>query len=143
MPSRFAFALVGALAVAVLSASAQALHDPDSVVVAGLQIAKTVDGGRYAEVWESASSAMKKLSTKAAFVDMLTKSRQALGGGPTGRIWIEVSRREFSGTPELPAGTYANVSYHTTFSNGKTARELVSFRLDEDKNWRLAGYAID
>ena len=143
MPRRFTLVLAGALAIAVLSASAQALHNPDSVVVAGLQIAKTVDGGRYAEVWESASSVMKKLSTKAAFVDMLTKSRQALGGAATGRIWIEVSRREFSGTPELPAGTYSNVSYHTTFSNGKTARELVSFRLDEDKNWRLAGYVID
>ena len=59
------------------------------------------------------------------------------------RVWIDVSRREFSGTPALPAGVYVNVGYQTTFANGKTARELVSFRLDEDKSWRVTGYVLN
>ena len=44
--------------------------------------------------------------------------------------------------PELPAGAYVNVEYVTTFVTGKTARELVSCRFDEDTQWRVTGYFL-
>ena len=47
-----------------------------------------------------------------------------------------------TGTPTLPAGVYINVEYETRFATGPAVTELVSFRLDEDKTWRLSGYAL-
>jgi hypothetical protein len=65
MPRRIDFLLAGALAFAIPTATAQALHDPDSVVLAGLQVTETVDDGHHAAIWEAASPAMKRLSIDA------------------------------------------------------------------------------
>jgi hypothetical protein len=35
------------------------------------------------------------------------------------------------------------VTYRTTLANHKVVRELVSFRLDEDKTWRVVGYVAN
>ena len=147
MPRPFTLLFAGMLAVATGVAAAQApvqLFDPNSIVIAGLQVAKQIDEGRQADVWEAASPVMKKLSPKAQFIDLVAKSRQSLGvAATTERVWLDVSRRESAGTPELPTGLYVNVAYRITFKGGKSARELVSFRLDEDKVWRVVGYVAN
>ena len=44
---------------------------------------------------------------------------------------------------QVPEGLYINVSFPTRFAKApQPVRELVSFRLDEDKTWRLAGYSL-
>jgi len=40
-------------------------------------------------------------------------------------------------------GRYASVDLVTTFAGNRQAHELVSFRLDEDEQWRFAGYVIE
>lgn len=132
----------GLLATAGALASAQSL-DPNSVVNAGVQVTKMIDESRYAEVWDGASAVMKKTVAKETFVGSIGKTRQALGAAATRRVWTEVSRRESTGTPELPAGAYMNVAYRTTLANNKVVRELVSFRLDDDKTWRVVGYVAN
>jgi hypothetical protein len=43
----------------------------------------------------------------------------------------------------VPEGLYINVSFPTRFANSaQPVRELVSFRFDEDRIWRLAGYSV-
>ncbi len=138
------FLLAGALGGAWALASAQAL-DPNSVVNAGVQATRMFDEGRYAEMWDGASPAMKKVTAKAQFVDAIGKARRTAGAtAPAERVWIDVSRRDEAGTEQLPAGIYMNVTYRTVFAKGKVvARELVSFRLDEDKTWRFSGYVLN
>jgi hypothetical protein len=133
--------LAGLLSTTTAWMSAQEL-DPNSVVNAAAQVVKMVDDGRLVDVWEGGSAVMKKVAAKTTFVAAVGKAREPFAGGAARRVWIDVSRRDSPGTPELPVGAYMNVGYVTTFANGRTARELVSFRLDDDQKWRVAGYVI-
>ena len=143
MPRIFKLMVAGLMAFATAFASAQSL-DPNSAVNAGAQLTKMIDEGRYAEVWEGASVVMKKAAEKGRFVESVAKARAEVGAvTATNRFWVDVSRRDENGTAQLPSGVYVNVQYRTTFANGKTARELVSFRLDDDKIWRFTGYVIN
>ena len=55
----------------------------------------------------------------------------------------EVSRSLFRAGQQVPEGLYINVRSATTFaSNAQPVRELVSFRLDEDRVWRVSGYSL-
>lgn len=40
------------------------------------------------------------------------------------------------------AGNYISVRFATRFSGGGTVAELVTFRLEDNGTWRVAGYAI-
>ena len=40
------------------------------------------------------------------------------------------------------AGNYISVRFATRFSGGRTVAELVTFRLEDNGTWRVAGYAI-
>ncbi len=135
-------AIMAALALASLSsiAAAQAI-DPNTIVGAGLQAAQMIDAGKVADIWDGASPIAQKQVPKPQFVQAVTTARQALGPAKD-RSWWSITRSTSTGTPELPAGAYVNVEYVTTFVNGKTARELVSFRFDEDKQWRVTGYFL-
>jgi hypothetical protein len=43
----------------------------------------------------------------------------------------------------MPVGRYANIAFASKFANAKQpARELVSFHLESDKTWRVAGYTL-
>jgi hypothetical protein len=43
----------------------------------------------------------------------------------------------------VPAGLYININYATRFAKTqKPVRELISFHLDSDKVWRVAGYTL-
>jgi hypothetical protein len=54
-----------------------------------------------------------------------------------------VSRSQFPAGAKVPQGLYLNVAVPTTFATSQTpVRELVSFRLDEDKTWRVSGYSL-
>lgn len=128
------------LCCAAALASAQGA-DPTTVVNAGTQVAEMIDTGRAAEVWDGASAAAKKLVAKEKFVQTVDATRQPLGSVQS-RAWVTVARHESPGTPQLPAGNYVNIEYLTSFSGGRSATELVSFRLDDDNTWRFTGYFI-
>src|SRR3546814_14692441 len=54
-----------------------------------------------------------------------------------------VSRSQFPAGAQVPEGFYLNVAVPTTFAESEQpVRELVSFRLDEDKVWRVSGYSL-
>ena len=40
------------------------------------------------------------------------------------------------------ASNYISVRFATRFSGGRTVAELVTFRLEDNGTWRVAGYAI-
>lgn len=109
---------------------------------AALQVMQLVDANRIGEVWDGASAAMKRLVTRDDFIKQITIDRNRLGAVST-RAAPEVTRSMFEAGQQVPQGLYINVRTATKFANQQQpVRELVSFRLDEDKVWRVSGYSL-
>ena len=109
---------------------------------AALQVLQMVDGNRIGEVWDGASAAMKQMVSRDEFIKQVTIDRNRLGA-VSSRSAPEVSRSLFRAGQQVPEGLYINVRSATTFaSNAQPVRELVSFRLDEDRVWRVSGYSL-
>lgn len=109
---------------------------------AAQRIMQMVDGNRIGEVWDSASVAMKGLVSRAEFVKQVAADRAKVGK-VTSRGKATVSRSQFAAGEKVPQGLYLNVAVPTKFANmQQPVRELVSFRLDQDKVWRVSGYSL-
>ena len=109
---------------------------------AALQVMQMVDANQIGDIWDNASATMKRLVSRDDFVKQITIDRNRLGtvssrGNPA------VSRSQFPAGAQVPEGFYLNVAVPTRFSKSEQpVRELVSFRLDEDKTWRVSGYSL-
>lgn len=112
------------------------------IVAAARQVLSLVDGGRMDEVWEGASPAMKRAVPKGEFVRQLALDRRRLGV-VVSRAEPAVGRERYAAGSRVPQGAYLNVAFPTRFARADVAiRELVSFRLDEDRVWRVSGYSV-
>jgi hypothetical protein len=143
-PARPAPTAPAAPARPALSPAQQAqLQKQDAeMAAAGLQVAQLVDTNRAAEAWKGASAVARKSVTEQAFVNQLSADRKRLGA-LTSRGQPVVTRVKYGPGATVPEGLYINVSFPTRFANSaQPVRELVSFRLDEDRVWRLAGYSV-
>ncbi|TWI01001.1 uncharacterized protein DUF4019 [Luteimonas cucumeris] len=121
--------------------AALAKQDADTTKAAA-QVIQMVDANRIGEVWDGASATMKKLVSKDEFIKQVTIDRNRLGA-PASRGQAVVSRSQFEAGGQVPAGLYINVGFPTKFAKtAQPVRELVSFRLDEDKVWRVSGYSL-
>lgn len=119
----------------------QAAQDAQ-IVEAARQVLALVDQGRTAEVWEGASPAMKRAVPQAEFVRQLALDRRRLGA-VVSRAEPVVGRERYAAGGRVPQGAYLNVAFATRFGASPGAiRELVSFRLDEDRVWRVSGYSV-
>lgn len=109
---------------------------------AARQVAALVDARRTGEVWEGASRVVSAHLSRQAFVTGVERDRQRLGP-LVSRGQASVSRVQFGEGAVVPAGLYLNVSFASRFSHSaQPVRELVSFRLDEDRVWRVSGYSV-
>lgn len=116
------------------------LADPGRMTATATAFIRTIDAGRTVELWDSASIVTRNSVARQAFADAVAKARTPLGA-VVGRDWFAVSRRS-GGQNGLPAGNYVSVEFVTVFAGNRLARELVSFRLDEDGVWRFTGYTL-
>ncbi|WP_426702304.1 DUF4019 domain-containing protein [Rhodanobacter sp. Col0626] len=106
-----------------------------------LRIAQMVDQGQIGSVWDQASSVTKQTSKRADFVQQIGADRTKLGAPGTRKL-AAITRTQSKGGP-VPPGLYINVSYATQFAKvQKPVRELISFHLDTDRIWRVAGYTV-
>lgn len=111
------------------------------------QIAQMVDQNNIGNVWDNASTIAKGIVPRDAFVKQITADRVSVGplklrelGGLTSSVSDGTATK---GAPATPAGTYINVIFASHFgSNPQPVRELVSFHLDGDQNWRVTGYTL-
>ncbi|WP_242108437.1 DUF4019 domain-containing protein [Luteimonas aquatica] len=109
---------------------------------AAQQVMQMVDANRIGEVWDSASATMKRAVSRDEFVKQVTIDRNKLGK-PGARGQALVTRSQFRAGGRVPEGLYLNVAVPTKFAGApQPVRELVSFRLDEDKTWRVSGYSL-
>ena len=131
-----------ACAAALLVHTAQAqssVQGADAMIQASTAVAQMIDQGKPAEVWNGATQMAKNTVTRDVFVTKVNEARKPLGA-VSSRTWTAVRRQvEPTGT-QIPAGHSMSVEYDTVFSTGKSVRELVTFRLDEDTVWRFMGY---
>ncbi len=142
-PARPAPAAAPAARPALTPAQQAQVHKQDAEMsAAALQVAQLVDTNRAAEAWKGASAVAKKSVTEQAFVSQLSADRKRLGA-LAARGQPVVTRVKYAAGATVPEGLYINVSFPTRFANSaQPVRELVSFRLDEDRVWRLAGYSV-
>jgi len=109
---------------------------------AALQAAQLVDANRTGELWDGASSVARNAVTREAFVSQITAER-GKAGALVGRGKPSVSRMRYAAGAPVPEGVYVSVAFPTRFANNpQPVRELVSFRLEDDKVLRLTGYAL-
>lgn len=109
---------------------------------AALQVMQLVDADRVGEVWDGASPVMKQAVSREDFVRQVTSDRTALGA-VSGRANPVVSRTQGEAGGPVPEGLYINVQSASSFANQpQPIRELVSFRLDDDRTWRVSGYTL-
>ena len=121
--------------------AALAKQDAD-MTAAATQVRTLIDGNRAGEVWDGASAVMKRSVSRDDFVRQLGVDRQRLGAVQS-RGPAVVSRAQFPAGAQVPQGLYISVATPTRFAgNQQPVRELVSFRLDEDRVWRVSGYSV-
>lgn len=108
---------------------------------ASLRIAQMVDQGQLGQVWDQSSSVTKQITKRAEFVQRVGADRAQLGA--LGERKLQAITRTESKGGKVPAGLYININYATRFAKTqKPVRELISFHLDSDKVWRVAGYTL-
>ncbi|QJD68274.1 DUF4019 domain-containing protein [Xanthomonas campestris pv. badrii] len=121
---------------------AQVAKQDIEMTQAALRVAQMVDTYKAAAIWDGASRVAKSAVKRDAFVAQLGGERARLGA-VVGRGQSSVTRVKYGPGAQVPEGLYVNVSFPTRFANAQQpVRELVSFRLDEDKTWRVAGYSL-
>ncbi|AKU50382.1 DUF4019 domain-containing protein [Xanthomonas arboricola pv. juglandis] len=121
---------------------AQLTKQNTEMTQAALRVAQMVDANQVASLWDGASSVAKTAVKRDVFVSQIGAERARLGA-VVGRGQGSVTRVKYAAGAQVPEGLYVNVSFPTRFAKAQQpVRELVSFRLDEDKTWRLAGYSL-
>lgn len=119
----------------------QARRDAE-IATAAQQVVAMVDEGRIGEVWDGASATVRRIVPRAEFVAQVTADRKRLGA-PLSRGDAAIHRERYAAGGQVPQGEYLNVATATRFANApQPVRELVSFRLDEDRVWRVSGYSV-
>ncbi len=112
------------------------------LIDAARRVMALVDESRVGEVWDGASAAMKRAVPREEFVAQVGGDRSRVGK-PRERGDAAVTRTQYPAGQRVPQGVYANIATPTSFANAPQAvRELVSFRLDEDRTWRVSGYSL-
>lgn len=112
------------------------------IIAAARKVMALVDSGRTDQVWEGASPTIKRLVPRGEFVDQIASDRVRLGA-VLSRGSAVVGRERYPAGGRVPQGEYLNVATPTRFAGqAQPVRELVSFRLDEDRVWRVSGYSV-
>lgn len=116
----------------------------DEFVRGAIAIAQSLDAGGAARIYDTASAMMKRSVTKEDFVKAVAASNTRIGSVAR-RDWTRVERLSVAApaagapSPAVPPGNYVTVFIIAQNSRGASHLEQVSFRLDEDNQWRLSG----
>ena len=110
-----------------------------AVVAAARAWLESIDEGRYAESWSSASGLFHDALKQDKWVTALEKVRRPLGA----RVFR--SADGFTTTtslPGMPVGQYVTIQFNASFTGEKSAVETVTFVQEKDGGWRAVGYFI-
>lgn len=125
-----------------VDSSSSARLGPTEFLNAALGVVASIDRYEMGTIWDVSSPVMKASIPKDRFVSSTAQKRAALGG-VVARDWTAIMRvviDEKGGA--LPPGRYMSVRFRTSSRSGGAVEEVVSFHLDADGQWKLAGYSI-
>lgn len=114
---------------------------PGQFLQSAEQVLRALDRGQAPGLWEGGSPVLKRTVARDAFQAQVAAARAPLGN-PVRREWASISRQVPGAGDKLPPGQYVSVTFLAAFDKGN-AREIVSFRLEEDGRWRLTGYVVN
>ena len=97
-----------------------------------------IDGGRYRDAWELASSSLKRVVTMDELVRSMEEEREPLGTVDS-RSFRNATRTD--NLPDAPDAPYVVFVFHTVFRDGVTAVETVTAER-EGNVWLIAGHWI-
>lgn len=121
---------------------AQQARQDAEMTQSALGVARLIDANRAAEVWDGASAVARRAVARNAFSAQISADRARLGA-LISRGQPSITRVQYAAGAAVPEGLYISVSFPTRFANSaQPVRELVSFRLDEDRVWRVSGYSV-
>ncbi len=100
---------------------------------------KLIDNGRYRKSWKEAASIFKAAVTVKQWPQMIQATRGPLGK----KVSRKLKSKSFATSlPGAPDGQYVVIQLKTAFENKKDAVETITVMLDNDSEWRVAGYFI-
>ena len=97
-----------------------------------------LDSSSYSKAWEDAAATMRSCVSQADFDKDLQSIRAPLGKVVSREI---KSHRYMTQPPGLAEGDYWIISYAATFETKPNVAESVVLVLEQDGNWRVAGYS--
>ncbi len=120
--------------------AAQASSPPNTTPVASaLAWLSLIDDGNYGESWRTASGFFRAAVSETNWTASLQAVRTPLGA-PAQRK--HTGSQQATSLPGAPDGEYRIMVFTTNFVHKKSATETVTFMLDQDGQWRAAGYFI-
>lgn len=126
------------------TAQAAAQLPSDVFIRNAIAIVQGLDAGRAAQIYDAASGTMKRSASKDDFIAVVSAAN-ARTGPIAEREWGRVEHLRVTAPPAdaarpvFPAGNYITVLLIARSTRGMSRLEQVSFRLDEDSQWRLSG----
>jgi hypothetical protein len=116
------------------------VHTPlDKINKSGQAWLASLDSSSYSKAWEGAAITMRSCISQADFDKGMQSIRAPLGKMESRDIR---SLRHHTHLPGLPVGDYWVTSYITKFENKPNVAENVVLALEQDGNWRVAGYSL-
>jgi hypothetical protein len=97
-----------------------------------------VDAGDYAASWEGGSAVFRQAVTSAQWEQALVQARQPLGELQERRLLHAEHSTQLPGAPQ---GEYVVLAFRATFTGGAANEQLIMM-LDDDGEWRPAGYFV-
>ena len=95
-----------------------------------------IDGGKYAESWQSSASLMRDKVARQDWIEKLDKAR-TLSGGLVQRI--QKSASYATEVKDSPEGEYIMLIYESDFQKAEDVSEYVTVMREGD-DWKVAGY---
>jgi hypothetical protein len=113
--------------------------DDQATIDGGKKWLELIDAGKTGEAWDHTAASLKSAVTRSDWVGGVSEIRK-----PYGKLVSRTPSR-FARThtlPDAPQGDYAIVEYESTFAGGKSALEQLTWKLESDGVFRIAGYFI-
>ncbi|MGR4893586.1 DUF4019 domain-containing protein [Sphingopyxis sp. LARHCG72] len=126
------------------SAAQPAQLSGDAFIRTALATVQALDGDGAGQIYDAASATMKGAISRERFIASVAENK-ARRGAVRLRDWLRVERMSVptsapGAAPSLvPPGLYVTVNLVAFGARNGVDVEQLSFRLDQDNSWRLAG----
>ena len=96
-----------------------------------------LDQGKYADAWNGAADAIKKMGNQQQFAQVMRAQREPMGK-LTSRA-LEAS--QYAKNPQnFPPGEYVELKYKTSLDNAPSGEELLQLVKTSDGSWKVGAY---